>query len=116
VTAPNTAPLAALLASYPEECAAVVALLVSEGSTEGTGPWSCESIATEVDVPLFLTRSIVMVLCTVGIVHERGDGCTAPLKADRRAIARMGAAAWLRERVGAAVVDETTTDGEGEQR
>lgn len=99
MTAPNLQPLAALLASHPEECAAVLALLVSEGSTEGTGPWSSESIAIEVDVPLFLARSIVMVLCAVGIVQERGDGCTAPLKTDRRAIARMGAAAWLAQRV-----------------
>lgn len=100
-----TAPLAALLASHPEECADVLALLcvVGRGSRTPTAIAIALLADGDIDDQTEMVRSI---LDAIGPLDER----------KRMAIARMGAAAWLRERVGVAVVDETTTDGEGEQR
>ena len=105
MTAPNLQPLVALLASHPEECAAVVAMLASEGSTEHSGPWSYFGLAEASGQSGNITAEIGHALVDAGIVEGRGaQGCTAPRRADRYAIARMGAAAWLAARCGGEAV------------
>ena len=90
----NTQPLAALLASHPEECAAVVALL----ATGGSGAWHFSHIAKHVQSDNL--RGILLALASAAIVTGLAhDRWVPPGNADRYAIARMGAAAWLVARV-----------------
>lgn len=89
----NTTALAALLASHPDECAAVVALL----ATGGSGAWHFSHIAKHVQSDNL--RGILLALASVSIVTGLAhDRWVPPGNADRYSIARMGAAAWLRER------------------
>ena len=92
--ATDTQPLAALLASHPEECAAVVALL----ATGGSGAWHFSHIAKHVQSDNL--RGILLALASAAIVTGLAhDRWVPPGNADRYAIARMGAAAWLVARV-----------------
>lgn len=116
MTATNTQPLAALLASHPEECAAVVAVLVVD-DFNGLHPDDIGAgLPHGMRVSYAEMMAILSALENAGIAENCQPDWQLLNNAHRYAIARMGAAAWLRERVGPAVVDETTTDGEGEQR
>lgn len=101
MTAPSTQPLAALLASHPEECAAVCAEVQSAGD-RGILPWSVLSLVHPDDKGLAheaLTRAILAAATMAGIMFVGIRGESVMYLEHRRAIARQGAAAWLRGRV-----------------
>jgi len=102
MTVPTTAPLAALLASHPEECAAVVAVLAA-------AEWDCpggisvsrvrELTNTQDDGErlLLILRAVVAAeLAQVNTWCEYRVGSESVAVG----IAHMGAAAWLRARCG----------------
>jgi len=89
----DTAPLAALLASHPAEVADALAWLVERSHVRGV--W--HSAAEEQG----LTASFDA-LCGAEIALRGGSFYWLAEHIDGRAIARMGAAAWLRARCGVA--------------
>lgn len=102
----KTQPLAALLASHPEECAAVVAVLCARGEAQhgvndrtptamAIAIWPDGDIEEQVD----LARSILVALDDAGATSHAGTMYREFTERDRYAIARMGAAAWLAARV-----------------
>lgn len=99
----DTTPLAALLVSHPEECAAVVAVLATCPRPLGL---EVSDIKTEVkrygvptDEPLI--RDILVAGRTDGALMDNSWGqWRVPASADRYAIARLGALPWLRSRCG----------------
>ena len=96
---PNLQPLAALLASHPEECAEVVALL----ATGGPAAWHWSHIADHARFENL--RDILAALTAADIVTAMShDRWVPPERVDRVAIARMGAAAWLAARCGGEAV------------
>lgn len=86
----DTAPLAALLASHPSEVADALAWLVERSHARGA--W--HSAAEEQG----LTASFDA-LCSAEIALRGGSFYWLAEHIDGRAIARMGAAAWLRARL-----------------
>jgi hypothetical protein len=89
MTVPNAAPLAALLASHPAEVADALAWLVERSHVRGV--W--HSAAEEQG----LTASFDA-LCGAEIALRGGSFYWLAEHIDGRAIARMGAAAWLAQR------------------
>jgi len=99
---PNLQPLAALLASHPEECAAVLCAIVMHGRDMLTP----DDIASDLCVydrgPHVSHDLIVRIGVALGvacIVKVSVEGVGEIDAATRMAIARMGAAAWLAQRV-----------------
>lgn len=90
MTAPNLQPLAALLASHPSEVADALAWLVERSHARGV--W--HSAAEEQG----LTSSFAA-LCGAEIALRGGSFYWLAEHIDGRAIARMGAAAWLHARL-----------------
>jgi len=102
---PNLQPLAALLASHPEECAAVLCAIVMHGRDMVTpddiasdlcvysrGPHVSHDLIVRIGVALGIARIVKVSVEGVGEIEA----------VHRMAIARMGAAAWLRARCGVA--------------
>ena len=87
---PNTAPLAVLLASHPEECADAVAFLAIRTPHIGVSPREAKAEGL-VD--------ILDALCGVGVAVRGERSYWLASDGESRAIARMGAAAWLAARV-----------------
>jgi hypothetical protein len=107
----DTAPLAALLASHPEECAAVVAVLCVSGDDPATAQNVCfylrHQVKRELSYEVVSGLLVAMQGAEVVTVSRReGDPKTyfVLVAADRYSIARMGAAAWLRARCGGEAV------------
>lgn len=100
---PDTQPLAALLASHPEECAAVLAVLC----VTADDPASVQNIMfylrhqTDVKPVYDVIAPIMSAMGEAGLVTVSEGNYFVLVAADRYAIARQGAAAWLRARVGA---------------
>jgi hypothetical protein len=101
--ATQTQHLAVLLAQHPEECAAVVAVLATDEDNPPKHPAqdAIERLGTSDAV---LMGRILSALLTAGIVHFGSRWMLAEWD-DRYAIARQGAAAWLRARVGCRPVE-----------
>lgn len=101
MTTPQTQPLAALLSQHPEECAAVLSALCVEGF-DGLPADDIVDALRETGGPLLTsgqTMAILGALETAGIAKEVGRrDWKVESGRDRYAIARQGAAAWLRER------------------
>jgi hypothetical protein len=102
---PDTHPLAALLSQHPEECAAVVAALAITDPCDGRStPGIVEDVALYSPALPRLDVGEVGVICdaccAAGFAElDRWGDYAIVEDADRYAIARMGAAAWLAERV-----------------
>lgn len=101
---PNPQPLAALLASHPEECAAVVAVLTSDNDPCQGKP--TDEVAKDVThyepgagATTESAQGILDALCAAGLAEMDASGDYAIECHRRYAIARMGAAAWLAARV-----------------
>lgn len=102
--APNLQPLAALLSQHPEECAAVVSVLAAdfsprqglsaEEAVQDVGFFEPDAGATPERV-----RAVLDALCAAGFAERDASGDYAIGCHGRYAIARQGAAAWLRARV-----------------
>jgi hypothetical protein len=102
---PNTHPLAALLSQHPEECAAVVAVLACYDALDGRSTSGIVEDAEHYSADIVLDVGEVGVICdaccSAGFAElDRWGDYSITERADRYAIARVGAAAWLRERVG----------------
>ena len=104
---PNLQPLAALLASHPEECAEVLCAIVMHGRDMVTpddissdlcvysrGPHVSHDLIVRIGVALGIARIVKVSVEGVGEIEA----------VHRMAIARMGAAAWLAARCGGEAV------------
>ncbi len=106
MSAPDQGPLAALLASHPEECAAVVAVLVVSGNEPATAQNVCFYLRHQVNTDPI--HAVVVAILSAMHAAEIVTRATREgvfidsfrlVAADRYAIARMGATAWLAARV-----------------
>lgn len=106
MTAPNPTALAALLRSHPEECAAVVAVLTVSGNEPATAQNVCFYLRHQINTdPIHAV--IVAILSAMHaaeiVTRATREGVFIDsfrlVAADRYAIARMGAAAWLAARL-----------------
>ena len=99
----NPQPLAALLASHPEECAAVVAVLaMTLTPSEREIIFLLGNRGVVIAVPVLCAILAPLERAGIATRDRRGFGSTVVWlveSADRYAIARMGAAAWLAARV-----------------
>lgn len=101
---PNIQPLAALIASHPEECAAVVAVLATYDPLDGRSTSGIVEDAEQWSPNLVLDVGEVGVICDACraaefVTLDRWGDYAIVEHAHRYAIARMGAAAWLSKRV-----------------
>lgn len=89
----SNADLPALLASHPEECADLLALLVARYPHRGIPQRDANAVQL----------LILDALCAAGVALQEGSVYLLDVSAEEhRAIARHGALAWLRARVGPA--------------
>lgn len=98
----NTTALADLLRSHPEECAAVAIVFAIMDYQSGgiDAAYARDEVRRfNPSMPLDRVREILTAMVENGVLLFNQWGEHRMARDDRAAIARMGAAAWLRERV-----------------
>ena len=99
---PNPQPLAALLASHPEECAAVaIVFAIMDYQSGGIEVAEARDEVRRFNptMPLERVREILAAMAVADVLVFNPWKEYRMVRDDRAAIARMGAAAWLAARV-----------------